>query len=76
MSHSSFLHTALTGRLSEKVSGEIVLALLTVGLITGISLARLEGPLLYLLPIAAVGYSAVRIVLVARRRRRGERDRT
>lgn len=74
MSHTSFVHTALTGRLAKTVGAEILLALLTVGLVTGISLARLDEPWLYVLPGAAIGYSAIRIALVAKRTRNRPRD--
>lgn len=74
MSHTSFVHTALTGRLAKTVKAEILLALLTIGLITGISMARLDGPWLYILPALATVYSAIRIVLVARRTRNRPRD--
>ncbi|ADD40222.1 hypothetical protein [Stackebrandtia nassauensis] len=73
MSHSSFVHTALTGRLADNVKTEVLLSLLVIGLVTGISIARLDGAWLYALPAIAVGYSAVRIALVARRTRRRAR---
>lgn len=74
MSHTSFVHTALTGRLAKTVKDEVLLALLTVGLVTGLSVARLDEPWLYLLPALAIGYSAIRIAVVARRTRNRDRD--
>lgn len=69
MSRPSMVHIVLTGRLAEDVKTEVLLALLSVGVVTGISFARLEGVWLYAVPAAVAVYSAIRIGLVARRNR-------
>ncbi|MGH8878718.1 MAG: hypothetical protein ACRD0P_15490 [Stackebrandtia sp.] len=72
MSKTTFARAAMTGRLADNIGAEVALSLIAIAVVTGVSLWKLDGVWRFVLPAAAVVYSATRIILVARRNRRSE----